>query len=39
MHLTLAITTINAWNRIALGFRVPPGSYQPRQPLRKFATL
>ena len=39
MHLTLAITTINAWNRIALGFRVPPGSYQPRQPLRKFASF
>lgn len=29
--LTLAITTINAWNRIAIGFRVPPGSYQPQQ--------
>ena len=28
MNLTLAITTINAWNRIALGFRVVPGSYQ-----------
>ena len=27
--LTLAITTINAWNRIAIGFRMVPGSYQP----------
>jgi AhpD family alkylhydroperoxidase len=27
--LTLAITTINAWNRIAIGFRLVPGSYQP----------
>jgi len=30
MNLTLAITTINTWNRIALGFRVVPGSYQPK---------
>ncbi|WP_446745296.1 carboxymuconolactone decarboxylase family protein [Silvibacterium acidisoli] len=29
MNLTIAITTINAWNRIAIGFRVLPGSYQP----------
>ena len=24
--LTLAIVTINGWNRIAIGFRLPPGS-------------
>lgn len=29
MNLTLAITTINAWNRIAIAFRVVPGTYQP----------
>jgi AhpD family alkylhydroperoxidase len=29
MSLTLAITTINAWNRIAIAFRLVPGSYQP----------
>lgn len=29
VNLTLAITTINAWNRIALGFRMVPGTYQP----------
>ena len=29
VNLTLAITTINAWNRIAIGFRPVPGSYQP----------
>jgi len=29
VNLTLAITTINSWNRIAIGFRIPPGSYQP----------
>jgi alkylhydroperoxidase family enzyme len=28
MSLTLAITTINAWNRIAIAFRMVPGSYQ-----------
>jgi AhpD family alkylhydroperoxidase len=29
VNLTLAITTINAWNRIAIGFRLVPGIYQP----------
>jgi AhpD family alkylhydroperoxidase len=29
VNLTLAITTINAWNRIATGFRLVPGSYEP----------
>lgn len=29
VNLTLAITTINSWNRIAIGFRAVPGSYQP----------
>jgi AhpD family alkylhydroperoxidase len=28
ISLTLAITTINAWNRIAIAFRLVPGSYQ-----------
>jgi len=28
-RLTLAITQINSWNRIALAFRAEPGSYQP----------
>ncbi len=27
--LTLAITTINAWNRICVSSRVEPGTYQP----------
>jgi AhpD family alkylhydroperoxidase len=27
--LTLAITQINAWNRIAIGFRAEAGTYQP----------
>jgi AhpD family alkylhydroperoxidase len=29
VRLTLAIIYINAWNRIAIGFRAEPGSYQP----------
>jgi AhpD family alkylhydroperoxidase len=29
VNLTLAIITINGWNRIAIGFRMVPGSYQP----------
>lgn len=29
VDLTLAIVTINGWNRIAIGFRAVPGSYQP----------
>ncbi len=27
--LTLAIVAINGWNRIAIGFRAEPGTYQP----------
>jgi AhpD family alkylhydroperoxidase len=27
--LTLAIATINAWNRLAIAFRSEPGKYQP----------
>jgi AhpD family alkylhydroperoxidase len=27
--LTLAITTINAWNRISISSRLEPGTYQP----------
>ncbi|MEW5979107.1 MAG: carboxymuconolactone decarboxylase family protein [Acidobacteriota bacterium] len=27
--LTMAIVTINAWNRLAIGFRAVPGEYQP----------
>lgn len=31
VDLTFAITTINAWNRIAIGFRAVAGEYQPPQ--------
>src|SRR5690554_2306183 len=30
VDLTLAITTINSWNRLALAFRTEVGSYQPK---------
>ncbi len=29
VNLTMAIVTINSWNRLALGFRTVPGTYQP----------
>lgn len=31
-ELSWAISLINAWNRIAIGFRATPGVYQPRKP-------
>lgn len=30
VNLTLAIITINGWNRIAIAFRNVPGEYQPK---------
>src|SRR5688572_5418502 len=29
--LTLAVATINAWNRLSIAARLPPGTYQPAQ--------
>jgi AhpD family alkylhydroperoxidase len=29
VNLTLVVTTINTWNRLAISFRSEPGSYQP----------
>ncbi len=29
VDLTLAIVAINGWNRLAIGFRTVPGTYQP----------
>jgi alkylhydroperoxidase family enzyme len=29
VNLTLAVITINGWNRLAITFRSVPGSYQP----------
>jgi hypothetical protein len=28
-HLTLAVATINAWNRLAIASRAEAGKYQP----------
>jgi AhpD family alkylhydroperoxidase len=30
--LTLVVATINAWNRLSIAARVPPGTYKPRAP-------
>jgi AhpD family alkylhydroperoxidase len=35
--LTLAVATINAWNRLAIAGRTTPGTYQPQAELRKGA--
>jgi AhpD family alkylhydroperoxidase len=32
VNLSYAITTINAWNRLAIGFRAQAGTYQPPKP-------
>jgi AhpD family alkylhydroperoxidase len=32
LALTMAVITINAWNRLSIGLRVEPGWYQPRDP-------
>ena len=29
--LTFALVAINGWNRLAVSFRIPPGTYQPQQ--------
>lgn len=31
VNLTLAVTTINAWNRLNVAFRTPAGTYHPRK--------
>ena len=31
VDLTMAVVTINAWNRLSVAFRTVPGTYQPRQ--------
>ena len=37
VNLTLAIATINAWNRLAITFRSVPGEYQPAKSSRTTA--
>jgi AhpD family alkylhydroperoxidase len=31
VNLTLVVTTINAWNRFGISFRMVPGSYNPQK--------
>ena len=37
VNLTMAIVTINGWNRLALGFRMVPGTYEPKASLERQA--
>lgn len=37
--LTLAVIAINSWNRLAISFRTPAGSYQPDHPASKKNSL
>ncbi len=30
VNLTMAVVAINGWNRLAISFRYPVGSYQPK---------
>lgn len=39
VDLTLAVIAINAWNRLAISFRTPAGSYQPNHPASKKDSL
>ncbi len=39
VDLTFAIIAINAWNRLAISFRTPAGSYQPDHPASKKNSL
>jgi len=38
VDLTLAVIAINSWNRLAISFRTPPGSYQPDHPVTRRTT-
>ncbi len=33
VDLTIAVIAINSWNRLAISFRTPPGSYRPDDPV------
>jgi AhpD family alkylhydroperoxidase len=35
VDLTFAVIAINAWNRLAISFRTPPGSYKPDDPITR----
>jgi AhpD family alkylhydroperoxidase len=31
VNLTMAVVAINGWNRLAISFRIEPGTYQPKK--------
>ncbi len=37
--LTMAIVAINSWNRLAIGFRAVPGTYQPKARVEPHASV
>lgn len=37
VNLTMAIISINGWNRLAISFRAVPGNYEPHLPLHTTA--
>jgi len=39
VDLTLAIVAINGWNRLAISFRTPAGSYEPDHPTSRKNSL
>ncbi|OJX44002.1 MAG: carboxymuconolactone decarboxylase [Chloroflexi bacterium 44-23] len=39
VDLTMAVIAINAWNRLAISFHTPPGSYEPDHPVSKKNSL
>ena len=38
VNLSMAIVTINSWNRLAIGFRAVPGAYEPKAHTAAHAT-
>ena len=39
VSLSMAIVAINGWNRLAIGFRAVPGTYQPKAHAEAHATV
>jgi AhpD family alkylhydroperoxidase len=39
VDLTLTVIAINSWNRLAISFRTPPGSYLPDHPVKNRQTV
>jgi hypothetical protein len=35
----MAIVAINSWNRLAIGFRIVPGTYEPKARLKPNAAV